>query len=140
MGFMLACYFLCGLMDTISGSLRGLGYSMVPMFVSIGAICVLRTIWVFSVFPPEDITWLPRLPWFEQFRSLIGIYTIYPVSWFLGLAIMTIILLFIFKKIKRRLTMEAEEKSELEELGENAEAEAISDENITEKDKKTEIM
>ena len=140
MGFMLACYFLCGLMDTISGSLRGLGYSMVPMFVSIGAICVLRTIWVFSVFPPEDITWLPRLPWFEQFRSLIGIYTIYPVSWFLGLAIMTIILLFIFKKIKRRLTMEAEEKSELEELGDNAEAEAISDENITEKDKKTEIM
>ena len=28
MNFMLACYFLCGLMDTISGALRGLGYSI----------------------------------------------------------------------------------------------------------------
>ena len=106
MNFMLACYFLCGLMDTISGALRGLGYSMIPMFVSIGAICVLRTIWVFLVFPPQKMQWIPRIPWFAKFRSLIGIYTIYPISWFLGLASMSIILLFIFKKIKNRLSDE----------------------------------
>ena len=107
MNFMLACYFLCGLMDTISGALRGLGYSMIPMFASIGAICVLRTIWVFSVFPPEDMQWIPRIPWFEQFRSLIGIYTIYPISWSIGLGSMAIVLFFIFKKIKKRFIAEA---------------------------------
>jgi Na+-driven multidrug efflux pump len=83
MTFMLSCYFLCGIMDTLSGALRGLGYSMIPMFVSIGAICVLRAIWVFFVFPPEP------------FHSLIGIYTIYPISWSLGIIFNTLALLVI---------------------------------------------
>lgn len=94
MNFMLAVYFLCGLMDTISGALRGLGYSLIPMIVSIGAICVLRMIWVFWVFPK------PR------FHSLIGIYTIYPISWFLGLSALTIALLVLFKKVKVKLLEE----------------------------------
>lgn len=94
MQFMLSCYFLCGIMDTLSGALRGLGYSMIPMIVSIGAICVLRAIWVFFVFPTE------------QFHSLIGIYTIYPISWTLGLAALVIALLIIFKKVKKRLSEE----------------------------------
>ncbi len=94
MQFMLSCYFLCGIMDTLSGALRGLGYSMIPMIVSIGAICVLRAIWVFFVFPTE------------QFHSLIGIYTIYPISWTLGLAALAIALLIIFKKVKKRLSEE----------------------------------
>ncbi len=91
MGFMLAVYFLCGLMDMVSGALRGLGYSMIPMVVSIMAICVLRTIWVLFVFP------LPA------FHSLIGIYTIYPISWSLGLIAMVIALIILFKRVKRKL-------------------------------------
>jgi Na+-driven multidrug efflux pump len=98
MQFMLSCYFLCGVMDTLSGALRGLGYSMIPMIVSIGAICVLRAIWVFFVFPTE------------QFHSLIGIYTIYPISWTLGLAALVIALLIVFRRVKKRL---AEEENSL---------------------------
>ena len=30
-------YFLCGIMDCMVGSLRGLGYSVIPMFVSLTA-------------------------------------------------------------------------------------------------------
>lgn len=97
MNFMLAVYFMCGLMDTLSGALRGLGYSMIPMVVSIGAICVLRTIWVTLVFPTE------------RFHSLIGIYTIYPISWFLGLSTMAIALLILFKRVKKRLIDEEAE-------------------------------
>lgn len=99
MGFMLTFYFLCGLMDTVSGALRGLGYSMIPMFVSIVAICVLRMIWVFAIFPNPKF----------GFNSLIGIYTIYPISWSLGLITMLIALFFIFKKINKRLTEEGSE-------------------------------
>lgn len=92
MNFMLSVYFMCGLMDTLSGALRGLGYSIIPMISSIGAICVLRMIWVFCFYP------------MERFHSLIGIYTIYPISWFLGLSSMAIALLFVFKKVKKKLT------------------------------------
>lgn len=91
MQFMLSCYFLCGVMDTLSGVLRGLGYSTIPMVVSVGAICVLRAIWVFFVFPTE------------QFHSLIGIYTIYPISWSLGVIAMAIALLILYPKVKKRL-------------------------------------
>lgn len=94
MTFMLSCYFLCGIMDTLSGALRGLGYSMIPMIVSIGAICVLRAIWVFFVFP------------LEQFHSLIGIYTIYPISWSLGILFNSIALLILYPKIKKKLISE----------------------------------
>ncbi len=91
MTFMLSCYFLCGIMDTLSGALRGLGYSMIPMIVSIGAICVLRAIWVFFVFP------------LEQFHSLIGIYTIYPISWSLGILFNSLALLILYPRVKRKL-------------------------------------
>ena len=94
MTFMLSCYFLCGVMDTLSGALRGLGYSMIPMIVSIGAICVLRAIWVFVFFP------------MEQFHSLIGIYLIYPISWSLGIIFNTIALLIIYPKVKRSMISE----------------------------------
>ena len=96
MTFMLAVYFLCGIMDTISGCLRGLGYSIFPMVVSIFAICVLRTIWVTFVFPHEG------------FHSLIGIYTIYPISWFVGASLLAITLFFVYKKIKAAFAAEQE--------------------------------
>ena len=112
MAFMLSVYFMCGIMDTLSGALRGLGYSMIPMFISIGAICVLRAIWVFFVFPTE------------KFHSLIGIYTIYPISWFLGLSAAGIALFVIYKKIKKRLESEA--------INNNVESEIKSSDGVSE--------
>lgn len=102
MRFMLSVYFLCGIMDTLSGALRGLGYSNIPMIVSIGAICVLRTIWVTWIFP------------LEQFNSLIGIYTIYPISWSLGVIAMVIALLIIYPKVKKKLTKKIEPSDDLD--------------------------
>lgn len=98
MQFMLSVYFLCGIMDTLSGALRGLGYSNIPMIVSIGAICVLRAIWVFFVFPTE------------KFHSLIGIYTIYPISWSLGVIAMIIALLILYPRVKKKLAPEANDE------------------------------
>ena len=103
MSFMLSCYFLCGIMDTLSGALRGLGYSMIPMVISVGAICVLRVLWIIFVFP------------MEQFNSLIGLYTVYPISWSFGLVALTISLVLVFKKVKKKL-MEEGEVSSLSEI------------------------
>lgn len=60
-------YFICGMMDVMVGSLRGLGYSVMPMIVSLAGACGLRVIWIFTVF--------------QWFRSLRVLFLSYPVSW-----------------------------------------------------------
>ena len=62
-------YFFCGMMDTMVGVLRGLGYSIMPMLVSLMGSCVLRIVWVFTIF-----AWNP---------TLFVLYLSYPISWVL---------------------------------------------------------
>lgn len=78
-------YFLCGIMDCMVGSLRGLGYSMIPMFVSLTGACGFRVLWVFTVFAAH--------------RSLDVLYLSYPVSW----TITALAHMITFKKIRRKL-------------------------------------
>ncbi|RGC31051.1 MATE family efflux transporter [Enterocloster aldenensis] len=78
-------YFLCGIMDCMVGSLRGLGYSVIPMFVSLTGACGLRVLWVFTVF--------------AAYRSLDVLYLSYPVSW----AITAIAHMITFRKIRRKI-------------------------------------
>jgi len=60
-------YFLCGIMDTLVGVLRGLGSSVIPMFTSILGACGLRLLWVAAVFP--------------LYRTPACLYLSYPVTW-----------------------------------------------------------
>lgn len=60
-------YFLCGLMDVMVGILRGMGYAVMPMIVSLTGACGLRVLWVFTVFAAN--------------RSLLVLYLSYPVTW-----------------------------------------------------------
>lgn len=62
-------YFICGMMDVTSGSLRGMGYSFTPMIVSLLGVCVLRVVWVATVFQ------------MERFHTVETIYYSYPVTW-----------------------------------------------------------
>ena len=43
-------YLLCGIMDTLASSLRGLGYSVLPMVVSLIGSCLLRLVWIATIF------------------------------------------------------------------------------------------
>lgn len=67
--YVVTCYFLCGIMDVMVGSLRGLGYAIMPMIVSLIGACGLRIIWLFTFF---------RM---ECFHTVEMIYITYPVSW-----------------------------------------------------------
>lgn len=60
-------YCLCGVMEVVSGSVRGLGYSLLPTLVSLAGACLLRIIWVFTVF--------------QHFHTLVSLYLSWPVSW-----------------------------------------------------------
>ena len=86
---LLIAYILCGLMDTVCGALRGMGYALPPMLVSIGCICGIRLFWIFVIFP------------LERMHSLVGLYTVYPISWTAALIGMSTIACFALKRVKR---------------------------------------
>ncbi|MBR3815855.1 MAG: MATE family efflux transporter [Clostridia bacterium] len=66
-------YALCGMMDVVVGSLRGMGYSLVPMSVSVLGICALRLVWLATVF---------KIP---EYHTPEMIYYTYPLSWIVTL-------------------------------------------------------
>ncbi|MBR7083161.1 MAG: MATE family efflux transporter, partial [Clostridia bacterium] len=76
-----------GLENTVVGQLRGLGYSLSPMIISIFGICGIRIIWVYTVFQAN--------------RTLEMLYASYPISWAITL-VATLVLYFIaVKKLPR---------------------------------------
>lgn len=83
-------YFLCGIMDVLVGILRGMGYAVMPMIVSLSGACLLRIVWIMTVF--------------EHFRSLRVLYFSYPVTWTVTAAVHLICLVYVFKKLKSKLT------------------------------------
>lgn len=79
-------YFLCGWMDCLACSVRGLGASILPMVVSIIGACLLRIVWVMTIFQWE--------------RTQLCLYLSYPVSWALTAAVHLICFLVIRKKLR----------------------------------------
>ena len=80
-------YFLCASMDTISGSLRGLGHSVKPTVVTLMGVCVFRVGWVLWVFP--------------HFRSMENLMISYPVSWLIVSLVNGSILFFVVRALFR---------------------------------------
>lgn len=50
-----APYALCGIMEVLVGALRGIGYSFMPMIVSLVGACGLRLLWIATVFQIHSI-------------------------------------------------------------------------------------
>lgn len=62
-------YYLCGMMDGLSNSIRGIGHSLTPVITSLCGACLYRIIWIFTIF---------QIP---QFHNVYCIYVTYPISW-----------------------------------------------------------
>ena len=80
-------YCLCGIMDTLVGSLRGIGYSILPMLVSLTGVCVIRVIWIFTVF--------------KSVHTTFSLYISYPITWVITLVAHGICFMVVRKKIRR---------------------------------------
>lgn len=80
-----APYFLCGLMDVMVGCIRGLGYSFMPMIVSLAGACGLRIVWIFTIFR-----------WNQTLQTL---YLSYPITWLITAICHFICFWVIYKKI-----------------------------------------
>lgn len=83
-------YFLCGIMDVASGALRGLGYSIVPMIVSIIGVCGIRILWIYLIFRPNTN--------FTEYQDLSLLFISYPISWILTFIVHLFCYIFLSKK------------------------------------------
>ena len=81
-------YFLCGFMDTMAFALRGIGYSLIPMIVSLIGSCVLRIIWIYTFFQLDAL------------HNIEGLVYSYPISWLITVSVHTIMFIVLFRKIK----------------------------------------
>ena len=83
-------YFLCGVMDAISGVIRGAGFSMYPTIVNLLGVCVFRIVWMNTVF-------------MNALHTIPGLFICYPVSWAL-----VIVSLLVFYFVRARKSIQAQ--------------------------------
>lgn len=94
-------YFLCGLMDTTTGAIRGLGSSIAPMIITIGGVCGMRILWIFTIF---------EMP---QYHTLESLFISYPISWTITFIVQLITFFIIYtRRTKRAKAQNAETKAE----------------------------
>lgn len=77
-------YFLCGIMDLFPGSLRGMGYSAVPMVLSVIGTVGTRILWIYGFFPYN--------------RTLFFLFISYPGSWLITIVMQVICYLYVRKR------------------------------------------
>lgn len=85
MGYICVPYFLCGMMDVMVGGLRGIGYSIMPMLVSLTGACLFRVIWIYTVF--------------HQVRTLPCLYMSYSISWALTFSVHLICFIIVYRRL-----------------------------------------
>ena len=88
-------YFLCGIMDTHVGVLRGMGYSIMPMIVSLTGACALRVVWILTVF--------------QMNRTLFMLFLSYPVTWAVTAAAHFVCYLIVHHKMMEKAKAEQAE-------------------------------
>ncbi len=81
-------YALCGMMDVMVGAIRGMGYGVMPMLVSLTGACLFRVVWIMTVF--------------RAYHSLEVLYVSYPISWALTFAVHLLCFFIVYRRILRR--------------------------------------
>lgn len=81
-------YFLCGMMDTMVGMLRGMGYSIMPMLVSLTGACLFRVVWIYTIF--------------QRIHTLECLYYSYPISWALTFAVHLVCFAVVYRRLVRK--------------------------------------
>ena len=90
-------YFLCGIMDLFPGALRGMGYSAVPMVLSVIGTVGVRILWIYVLFP--------------QHRSLYFLFVSYPASWLLTILMQVVCFSFVRKKCLKKAAVAAQSEA-----------------------------
>ena len=97
-GIVCTTYFLCGMMEVVVGSLRGMGYSVMPMLVALAGTCAFRVFWVMIVF--------------HKLQTLECLYWSYPISWAVTFLAHLVCFAIVYRR-KKNLEQETEIELEL---------------------------
>lgn len=81
-------YVTCGIMDMLVGALRGMGKAITPMIVTLIGACLLRIVWVETIFAAHP--------------TLTMLYISYPISWVLTSSVHAVCFVFAYRQLKRR--------------------------------------
>ncbi len=87
----LGTYFLCGIMDVLNCSMRGIGSSVLPMVIVLIGTCVFRIIWVYFVFPLKP--------------DYMFVIWSYPISWIMTAFAGLIAFIIVYKRKKRDMSV-----------------------------------
>ena len=90
-----ATYFTCGIMEVLTGVLRGMGSSVTPMLMTVFGVCGIRILWAYTIFPLD--------------RSLTTLFAAYPVSWIFTTLMLGVALIFVYKKFMKTHTPKAKD-------------------------------
>ena len=82
-----APYFLCGLMEVCTGVLRGLGKSVTSTVISLLGACLLRMVWLWTVFP--------------KMQTLEIVFASYPITWIISNIVAFIVIQLSLRKMLR---------------------------------------
>lgn len=94
-GIITTTYVLCGCMDVMVGMMRGIGYSVMPMIVSLIGACGLRILWVATVFQIPD------------YHKITTVYISYPITWAVTFIAHIVCWIIVWNKQKKQLTVES---------------------------------
>ena len=87
MMFLALPYFLCGMMEVMVGGQRGMGLSLLPMINALLGSCVLRIVWIATVFAAH--------------HTLFMLYISYPISWLVTTAAHTLVYAVRLRRLKK---------------------------------------
>lgn len=93
---MFTTYMFIGIMESLNGTLRALGYAFSSMVITFFGACVFRVFWIFTVLPSH--------------RSFFGLFISYPISWIMISLMNCLVLYFAFKKLKKEFARNKEKK------------------------------
>lgn len=88
----LVFYFLCGMMDTLAGFIRGIGKAFVSMICSLTGACLLRILWIKLVFPFNP--------------TPVMLYICYPITWSVTCIALAVFCIVFLKKLHRQYSKE----------------------------------
>lgn len=81
--------YLNGIMDILSGALRGYGYALPPAIVAILGICGVRLVYIFTVF--------------ARYRDYLVLLLAYPLSWIVATVVLAVVYVHCRKYIVRSM-------------------------------------
>ena len=92
LGIVSKTYALCGIMDVMVGALRGIGYSIMPMIISLMGACVFRIVWLATVF---------RI---GKYHTVQIVYDSYPISWIITTAVLIGCFIWAMKRVINKVS------------------------------------